>query len=318
MVSYEENIAKFGEQLSFKNLADFRLKKPAKTRPDGIVICGMGGSGIPGIIIESFSEEMNIPVPTIIVKDRKIPRLYFKNPFFIVVSFSGETMETLACLKQVLTIKSKSGAAVVTSGGKLKSFADKCGLPLVIFRAGDLTPREASGTMVHGIVKVLKAVFPPMKTSPLKGFEPLRLKSFGKQLARKAKDRNILIYTDHSFAHLGYIWKTNLNETAKIPAFTNNYPELNHNEIAGFEKAKGAWAIFWLKEKSSAVLNEKIKIISKIIGNRVKSFEVPIEGRNVQEKTWNSIVLSHWVSLNLAKLNKVDPRKTKIIDKLKK
>ncbi|MEK7651233.1 MAG: SIS domain-containing protein [Patescibacteria group bacterium] len=329
MVSYEKNLAEFGKQLSFKNLADFRLKKPAKTKPDGIVICGMGGSGIPGMIIKSFSEELGLLVPIVIVKDKKIPRLYLKNPFFIAVSFSGKTAETLACLKQALALKSKSGVAVVTSGGKLKSFADKRGLPLVTFRAGDLTPtpgdqvwgltpREASGIMVHGIVKVLKAVFPLIKTSPLKGFEPLHLKGFGEQLARKAKDRNILIYTDHSFAHLGYIWKTNLNETAKIPAFTNIYPELNHNEIAGFEKAKGAWAIFWLKEKSSAVLNEKIKIISKIIGNRAKSFEVPIEGRNLQEKTWNSIVLSHWVSLYLAKLNKVDPRKTKIIDRLKK
>ena len=328
MISYEENLARFGEQLSFKNLADFRLKKPAKTRPDGIVICGMGGSGIPGMIIESFSEELGIPVPTMVVKDGKIPRLYFKNPFFVAVSFSGETAETLACLKQALAMKGKSGLAIITSGGKLKSFADKYKLPLVLLKHGDLTPtpgdqvwgltpREASGIMVHGIVKVLKAVF-PLKVSPLKRFKPLRLKGFGEQLARKAKDRNILIYTDYSFAHLGYIWKTNLNETAKIPAFTNIYPELNHNEIAGFEKAKGAWAIFWLKEKSSAVLNEKIKIISKIIGNRAKSFEVPIEGRNLQEKTWNSIVLSHWVSLYLAKLNKVDPRKTKIIDRLKK
>ncbi|MEK7506182.1 MAG: SIS domain-containing protein [Patescibacteria group bacterium] len=318
MVSYEKNLAEFGKQLSFKNLADFRLKKPAKTKPDGIVICGIGGSGIPGMIIKSFSEELGLPVPIVIVKDKKIPRLYLKNPFFIAVSFSGKTAETLACLKQALALKSKSGVAVVTSGGKLKSFADKRGLPLVTFRAKNLTPREASGIMVHGIVKVLKAIFPQIKTSPLKGFEPLRLKSFGEQLARKAKDRNILIYTDHSFAHLGYIWKTNLNETAKIPAFTNTYPELNHNEIAGFEKAKGAWAIFWLMEKSSAILKNKIRIISKIIGNRTKSFEISLEGQNMQEKTWNGVILSQWISLYLAKINKVDPRKTKIIDRLKK
>ena len=154
--------------------------------------------GIPGMIIKSFSEELGLLVPIVIVKDKKIPRLYLKNPFFIAVSFSGKTAETLACLKQALALKSKSGVAVVTSGGKLKSFADKRGLPLVTFRAGDLTPtpgdqvwgltpREASGIMVHGIVKVLKAVFPLIKTSPLKGFEPLHLKGFGEQLARKAK-----------------------------------------------------------------------------------------------------------------------------------
>jgi glucose/mannose-6-phosphate isomerase len=317
MISYEENLEGFGDQLSFRGLGGFRLEKLRGKRPDGIVVCGMGGSGIPGLILEKLAGEIGLPVPVATVSDDRLPRLYFKRPLFIIVSFSGETAETIACLKEAMKFRGRAGIAAVTTGGKLKATAEMNGLPLVAFPSRGLTPRESSGTMFHGIVKVLEAVF-PLKVSPLRRFKPVRSKGLGEQLARKAKDRNILIYTDHSFAHLGYIWKTNLNETAKIPAFTNIYTELNHNEIAGFEKAKGAWMIFWLKGKSSAAVNEKIKIISKIIGSGVKSIEVPLEGRNMQEKTWNGVVLSHWVSLYLAKLNKVDPRKTNIIDRLKK
>lgn len=317
MVSYEKNILNFRDQLSFNNLTCFNFEKLRGMKPDGIVVCGMGGSGIPGLIIKKMAGKLNIPAPVVVVRDSSVPKLLFKNPIFIAVSFSGETAETISCFKQALAFGGKSRVAVVTGGGRLLRIALGKRLPIVTFQPGDLTPREASGIMTYGIVKVLKAVL-PLKVSPLKEFEPLRLKGLGERLARAAKNRNILIYTDYSFAHLGYIWKTNLNETAKIPAFTNIYPELDHNEIAGFEKAKADWMIFWLKQKSSAALNDKIKLISKIIGNKAKSIEVPLKGRNQEEKTWNGIVLSHWISLYLAKASGVDPRKTKIIDRLKK
>ncbi len=318
MVSYEKNILNFLDQLSFDGLACSNLERlRGIKKPDGIVICGMGGSDIPGEILKGLAEEIKLPVPVILVRDAIIPKLYVKNPLFVIISFSGGTLETISALKSALGHKNRAGIAVITTGGKLKKIAQNKRLPIVTFTRGDLTPRESSGKMFYGIVKVLKAVF-PLKVSPLKGFKPLLLKGLGKRLARAAKNRNILIYTDYSFAHLGYIWKTNLNETAKIPAFTNIYPELNHNEIAEFEKAKAEWTIFWLKERSSAALNKKIKLISKTIRNKAKSIEIPLKGRNLEEKTWNGVVLSHWVALYLAKANKVDPRKTKIIDKLKK
>ena len=34
---------------------------------------------------------------------------------------------------------------------------------------------------------------------------------------------------------IAYRWKTQINENAKSPAFTNELPELDHNEIMGYE-----------------------------------------------------------------------------------
>ncbi len=326
MPSYRENLLNFKDQLSFGKIESFRPKKLSKARPDGIVIFGMGGSGVPGMILEKLAGELRIPVPVVSARDRCLPKTNFKKPLFIAVSFSGETAETIGAFKSALSTKNKAGVAVVAGGGKLKMLAERYKLPLALIKNdltprinlhGGLTPREASGIMFYGIVKILKAVF-PLKISPLKGLRPLGLKSVGIRLARAAKNQNVLIYTDNSFAHLGYIWKTNLNETAKIPAFTNTYPELSHNEIAGFEKAKGAWIIFWLKGKLSAADHKKIKIINKILAKKkVKNVEIPLTGKNQEEKTWNGVMLSHWVSLHLAELNKVNPRETKVINKLK-
>ncbi|MGC9610899.1 MAG: SIS domain-containing protein [Minisyncoccia bacterium] len=316
MASYEENLTGFKNQLSFKGLSALNLKTLSEVKPNGIVVFGMGGSGIPGIILEKLADEMKIPVPVVAVRDDKLPRLFFKKPLFIAVSFSGETAETLKILNAVLKIKNASVAAI-TGGGKLKKLAKREKLPSVFFRKGGLTPRESSAKMFYGIVRVLNRVFPIKVLNSPKLANQSQLKNLGKKLARAANNRDVLIYTASEFSHLGQVWETNLDETAKTPAFANVFPELSHNEIAGFKKKSGNWIIFWLKDKSTD--DKKIKNIEKILGGEgIKSVEIPLTGGNKQEKTWNSILLSHWTALELAKLNKINPRKTEIIDKLKK
>ncbi len=318
MISYEKNLLEFGRQLSFKKLAFYFLEKLAGAKPDGVVVCGMGGSGIPGTILKKLAGELGIPVPTVSVRDRTLPRLFFKKPLFIFVSFSGETAETIANLKSALAYKSGADVAIVTAGGKLKSIAQEKRLPLVTFHPENLTSREASGTMFYGLIKILKVIL-PVKVSSFESLNANKFKGPGKKLAEAAKNRNVLVYTDSNFSHLGCIWKTNLNETAKVPAFTNVYPELNHNEIAGFEKGKSDWIIFWLKDKISSGTDRKIKLAAKILRKRgIKSVEIPLMGKNKSEKTWNGIALSHWIAFYLAKANGVDLRKTKIIKQLKK
>ncbi|TSA44289.1 hypothetical protein D4R51_04185 [bacterium] len=317
MISYEKNLLEFKRQLSFKNLSSTNLKKLAGIKPDGLVICGMGGSGLPGLILEKLAGELKIPVPVVSVRDEFLPKTGFKKPLFIIVSFSGETAETIKGLKSALHLKNAS-VAIVTGGGKLKKLATKKNLPLILFSPSNLTPREASGTMFYGIIEILRTVFNLKVNLSPKLANPIQLKVLGEELAKAARGRNVLIFTDSDFSHLGYIWKINLNETAKIPAFANVYPELFHNEISEFEGKTGSWIILWLKNKSSPE-NKRIKIIEKILGKRdVKSIEVPLTGKNKREKTWNGVLLSHWMSLGLAKINKVDPRKTKTIDELKK
>ena len=160
MISYEKNLLEFGRQLSFKKLAFYFLEKLAGAKPDGVVVCGMGGSGITGTILKKLAGELGIPVPTVSVRDRTLPRLFFKKPLFIFVSFSGETAETIANLKSALAYKSGADVAIVTAGGKLKSIAQEKRLPLVTFHPENLTSREASGTMFYGLFKILKVILP--------------------------------------------------------------------------------------------------------------------------------------------------------------
>ena len=50
------------------------------------------------------------------------------------------------------------------------------------------------------------------------------------KLAKKIFKKIPIIYTSRRFREVGWIWKNSLNETAKILAICNYFPELNHNE----------------------------------------------------------------------------------------
>ena len=49
-----------------------------------------------------------------------------------------------------------------------------------------------------------------------------------------------LIYGAGPLAAVAYRWKTQLNENAKMHAFSHAFPELDHNEIVAWEGARRA------------------------------------------------------------------------------
>ena len=55
-------------------------------------------------------------------------------------------------------------------------------------------------------------------------------------LSRFFSGRIPVIYASSRLAPIAYSWKTNINENAKVPAFANIFPELNHNEINVFTR----------------------------------------------------------------------------------
>src|SRR5436309_3431686 len=62
--------------------------------------------------------------------------------------------------------------------------------------------------------------------------------SLAKQLARTLFGTTPVIAGAGLTTPIAYRWKTQINENAKQPAFFNELPELDHNELAGLEGAK--------------------------------------------------------------------------------
>ncbi len=318
MDSYENNILEFRSQLDGEGLTAHDLRALRGFSPDGVVILGMGGSGMAGMLFEATASSLGVRVPVMVVENAALPPLFFKHPLFISVSFSGVTPETIATTRAALRIK-RGRLAIVTTGGPLRRLGETKKLPRVTFEAGDLTPRGSHAYMYYAILEIVKKVLPIRVPTISRSFSPSGLRAQGKEHAKKLRGAPALVYVSSPDAHLGYAWKRNLNETGKIPAFTHHYPELYHEEIAGFEKTKVHWNAIWIVNlRLGEEEKKKIKRTQSILQSHgVKSFFVPLRGNNALEEMWNSDVLSHWVSYYLAKAEGLDPKAIPIITKLK-
>ena len=320
MVSYEKNILEFNKQLSLRNLIIKNGRPLSKFKPDGIVLVGVGGSGLVGDILRDLAPTINLKIPIVIWKNYGLPITNFKKPLVLFVSFSGNTEETISGFKKLIASRGAQ-LALVATGGRLKKLGEDHKIPLATFSAPDLTPRESLGYTYYSVLKLLKFISPSIKISDLNHLNPKKLKTPGRKLASIIKGKIPLIYTDENSKHLGYIWKTNLNETAKQLAFTNTIPEMMHNEITSFEdkSAKNFIALFLKDPKTDPKILKKIESAQKIL----KKYKIPNQtinllGKNKEQKTWNAIILSHFTSFYLSKLKKNDPRKTRLINELKK
>lgn len=320
---FKKNIETFAEQLGEKNLSARNLKRLDGGTWERVVIMGIGGSGLAGDILRSAQDEIGLKAPIVIWKDYGLPKIAgnAQHSLYIFVSFSGDTEETLSGLRAILKNgKKPGGIAAITTGGELERIAKIHGLPIVMFPPGTLTPRQATGMMFYSLIKVLRSAgFKPS----VPAFERLRLgyaEREGKALARNLQKKLIVVYTDQRHKDLGYIWKIKFNETAKTLAFANVIPEMNHNEIVGFERKQTPAAALFLRDATlSPRLNKRFAVTEKLLKARgVSTHTIKLIGKNLLEKTWRTIAVADWTSYYLALANHIDPKETRIIDTLKR
>lgn len=317
--SYSRHILFFAKQLTEKSLkieyAEFLRTRPS---PDGVVIVGMGGSGLPGILAQHYASILKLPIPVHSWENFGLPPKHFKHPLYVFISFSGNTVETISAFRSV---KKRQNITVIATGGALLALAKKERIPHIAFIAKGLTPRDSLGYAYFSLQKLLRVYFPSIRASKdlTHRIHPKLLQKKGKDLAKKLKGTIPILYTDYTRGALGYIWKININETAKQPCFSNIIPEASHNEISGFETAsKKLVPVFLIDSHTTKVVKKKISTFEKVLKNRNhKTLTVRLLGKTEEEHLWNGVVLGYWVSWYLALENKKNPKETKIIEELK-
>lgn len=326
--TYRNAILSFPRQFDAKHLRKNGLAQLAKgARPDGIVLVGMGGSGLAGDILAMLETELGLPVPLVVWKNYYLPETSFKRPLYIFSSFSGNTEETLSGLTDLLAKKAARRVAVVSSldetgaTGMLGNLAAEYKLPSVFFPSKNLTPRGALGYSVRSVITLLKSCFPSLRVSKVfpGNIHPDRLEAEGKRIAAICRTRPVAIYTNTAFAGLGYIWKITMNETGKHPAFASVLPEADHNELGGFEGSPVPFAALFLRGKEAPRMRKKMLLTERTLKDSgVATTHTPLKGRTAAEMVWNGIVLAEWTALHLARTKKTDPERTELIEHFKK
>ncbi len=317
---FEKHIFTLGEQFSPSAVIVEDVKQLKGAKPDVVVLCGMGGSGIPAAVLQNIAEYANITIPLVSWHDFGLPALSsYRRPLFIFVSFSGDTEETLSSFELAHKAKLR---AVVTSGGKLLDHARTEGIARAIVPvAPGILARQTSGALLYGVLSILQAVLTTTALPDLSNsLRPELFRTIGKDIARELLYKTVLIYTPTRESHIGQLIKIQLNESAKTPAFANTYPHINHFEISGFDrKPQHFVALLPASQHQNAITKKLLKIVRETLENDgVKTITVSIPGESSLEIVANSFILANWIGLELARLLNLDPSQNETVAKIKR
>lgn len=302
---------------------------PSESNFNAIVFAGLGGSAIAGEIV-SQKLFAHSTIPYQVVKKSSLPAFVNEKTLCIFLSYSGNTKETLSCYKEAL--KRKALTVAITAGGEIEKLSKDSNTTLIKLPSG-YQPRAALGLLTGATLGCLSKTglapnLPAILQSTASLLEKLKdkyapniptAKNLAKQLAYQIFDKLPLIYTCESLGEaVAARWKNQLNENAKMMAFSNVFPELAHNEIMASNQAAEP-IIIHLKnpdeEAESLIANNIALRLMKESGTPI--IEVASEGESQLEKMLSLIILGDFVSTYLAILYQVDPTPVENIETLK-
>jgi glucose/mannose-6-phosphate isomerase len=254
----------------------------------------------------------------------------------VAASYSGNTEETLAAFDASAGLRAPR--LCVTTGGALAERARRAGVPRFELPGG-LQPRAALG---HSLVALMLLLHEAgiVSADPLPDIEaaarqlgrvrdrcgPERAHGINpaKRLALRLHGHLPLIYTGPGPTQpVGVRWKGQLHENAKTLAATSVFPELDHNEIMGWqalpEVRRAALLVLLRDRDDGAAIARRMRITAEILSPRVAGLEwIDTEGETVLERMLGGAHLADWTSVYLAFLNGVDPTPVTEIEQLKK
>jgi glucose/mannose-6-phosphate isomerase len=291
---------------------------------NGLIVCGMGGSGAGGLLARAaLGDRLSLPLTS--VRDYEFAPWASPERVVLCASYSGDTEETLACFDAAEAVGCRRIAA--TTGGALAEAARAAGVPVIPFPAA-LQPRSAVGYLfvVAAEVAALAGAAVAIRTEIDAAAQTLAqardaLVARSVELADAIGGTIPVIYGNDLTRPIAYRWKTEVNENAKQPAFWNEMPEMGHNEIVGWAEGSGAErfsAIFLLDSDQHPRQRRRMEITAELIEPIVAHVElVEIEGESRTARMLQLLMLGDLLSLHLAARRGVDPTPITAIDQLK-
>lgn len=282
-------------------------------RFDKLVVVGMGGSNLAADLVKIVRPDLDITVH----RDYGLPGHLGKEALVILSSYSGNTEEVLDAYR----IAGERGLSrfVVGAGGKLLAAAAEDGVPYIKFPESNIQPRVALGWSFLAILKVIGDEKLLEEAALLaEKLKPEDKEKKAKELAGLLKNSTPIVYASNKNKGLSYFWKIALNETAKIPAFANVFPELNHNEMISF--SGGDFHFFFLEDESDhSRVAKRAAVTGEMLGRKgFKVERLDLGGSSSMEKIFNSAVLAHLTAYYLAEAYGVEPEAVSMVEEFKK
>jgi len=328
-----DHLHRFPEQClkAWEKVQRFELPREY-AKISNVVIVGMGGSAIGGDIVRRLAlSESKVPVR--VHRDYGLPAFVDENTLVIASSYSGNTEETLSAFTEALGNRSRK--LVIASGGKLKQLAEQECIPAFVIdyqappraafphsliplvsifqKLGLLGDKSAD---LHEAVDILNQLSTDFVETKSLASNP------AKQLAAKLRGRIAVIYGAEILSEVARRWKGEFNENSKAWAFFENFPELNHNAVVGYEfppEAKERIFVLMLRSSSLRARNLlRYEVTAKLLAKAGIAYEfAEARGESALSQVLSLVLLGDYASFYLSMLNRVDPTHVDAIDFIK-
>ncbi len=301
-----------------------------RSRIKNICFAGMGGSAIGADLIRAYSLK-SCPYPVQVNRHYEIPNYIDENTLFIACSFSGNTEETLTALNSAMA----KGAQIigVTSGGELKKHAIEHEFDYIQIPGG-MPPRAALAYSFVPLFRIFQTLeYLDESDSVLDDTYNLLSDGVSKfididdndalALARELNESLPIIYSDALLMEpVNLRWRGQIEENSKMLVYGNLIPEMNHNEIVGWEHIAhlaGRLTVVMLKDRDdNPRVTKRMEIVKELVMDQALSvIEISTIGNSRLERMFSLVQLADWVSMYLALLNEIDPTPIAKIDILK-
>lgn len=289
------------------------------TRPRQVLICGMGGSAISGDLARNLlfgHSEVGIGVS----RHCRLPASLGSEDLVILLSYSGNTVETLGCLQDA--IHRGIPSVLVTSGGQFGALAEAHDLPKVTLTPGWM-PRAALGELYFSLLGLLSQLPGCGWIDPRSAIEQLRhdratyaldvpeSRNRAKQLAASLIGKTPVVFGVHPTTEaVAMRWKAQLNENAKVTALMNVFPELTHNEIVNLAHSKhpGHVMVILRDPLDPSLLQRQLGFARDIMrASMDEVIELTGAGSDPLARQLSLCYLGDYVSVYLALMKGIDP-----------
>ncbi|MFH2021220.1 MAG: bifunctional phosphoglucose/phosphomannose isomerase [archaeon] len=289
---------------------------------ENIIITGMGGSGYTGDLLKVYLQDL--PIQLHVVKDYVLPPYATRKSLVFVISYSGNTEETISAYRTAV----RRGCKVVSvsSGGKLFDLA-KLNKNYHIEVPKNIQPRLSTPYLFISILKVLQqAGIVDEQDRIIKDCvnyletNQNTIEQKSKELAKKLKGYVPIIYSSQKMFCIAEKWKTDINENAKVHAFYNTFSEFNHNEICAYEHSQALFHVIIISDiQDHERIKKRIQVFKKVVKKyKVDVTEIALGQDSMLTRLFSAILMGLYLGYFLALEYKIDPTPVEIIENLKK
>jgi glucose/mannose-6-phosphate isomerase len=293
-----------------------KVERASSVPHTSIVVGGMGGSALAGHALAFLETDVHVRIH----ESYDLPHTLTPSAVYVAISYSGNTEETLSFAH--MAHERGLPLECIASGGKLAEFAEQNNLPLVRVPEG-LQPRNA-------LVYQLKAL------CALAGVQDVLAASATLALSDVSAEADTLvssmegtvpvIYVGEHTWPIARVWKAQLNETAKIPAFASAVPMTNHFEIQSYDPtgpnaalAKNFLPVFVRDPKGDSRIEHRLEVLEGFLRERgYRTVSTALVGESRLEQFVNTLALAMQTAEKIALAHGTDPEQVPFVEEFKR